>query len=77
MIRGDLRFTKNDYYVINRGAIIYGGTDRLKFESVQPVIYDGVKCLDFEAVQPYFTISLRGYTQAWIFRGDQLRNSGT
>lgn len=38
MIRADLRFTKNDYYVINRASINYGGTSRLKFEAVQPVM---------------------------------------
>jgi hypothetical protein len=73
MIRGDLRFTKNDYYIINRASINYGGTSRLKFEAVQPFMDNGIKRLNFEAFEPDFTISFRGYTQAWIFRGDRLK----
>jgi hypothetical protein len=29
-----------------------------------------------EKVKPVFTIGFRGYTQAWVFRGDQLRGAG-
>ncbi len=72
VIRDDLRFTENDYYVINRSVFMYGGKEYLKFETVQPC--KGEKnCLNFDVVPPELTISYRGLIQAWIFRGDQLR----
>ncbi|MDM8523477.1 hypothetical protein QUF80_08910 [Desulfococcaceae bacterium HSG8] len=67
------RLTKNDYYVINRAGVIYGGVKYVDFEVARAGKYDRASGLNFEVVPPEFTISFRGYTQAWIFRGDQLR----
>jgi hypothetical protein len=50
------RFTENDYYIINRASVMYGH----------------IRDIDFKSVKPFFTIDYRGYTQAWVFRGDEL-----
>ncbi len=68
----DLRFTENDYYIVDRSAFMYGAKEHLKFETVQPC-KRGKNGLNFDVVPSEFTISYRGLVQAWIFRGDQLK----
>lgn len=52
-----LRFTDQDYYVLNRSKIVQGGFFPRDFK-------------------PFLTIEFRGFVQGWIFRGDQVRDSG-
>ncbi|WP_207681604.1 hypothetical protein [Desulfonema magnum] len=73
MLRNELRFTKNDYYVITRSAFMYDGIKYLKFETVRPPAHKKKNPLNFDVVPPEFVINYRGYHQSWIFRGDQLK----
>jgi hypothetical protein len=63
--------TNNKMMVINSGK--YGFTKSDYYIVNRLVITQGISFF-FENIEPLFTLSYRGYEQAWVYRGDQLKH---